>query len=199
MKPLPRSFYTRSTLRVAKDLLGKIIVRKFGRQYLAGTIVETEAYLFNDPACHAYRNKTNRNKVMFEKGGFLYVYFTYGMHYCVNVVTYKAGIGEAVLIRAVEPIKGIKVIAQNRKSKINVVGKSKQCINLTNGPAKFAEAFAISKKESGIDLTKKTIFICNGISIPSSKRVSTVRIGITVAKEKKWRYYIKGNDWVSKK
>ena len=194
MQKLPRSFYTRKTSTVAKNLLGKILVRRIGRNILTGKIVETEAYLFNDTASHSFRGMTERNKVMFGKGGFLYVYFTYGMHYCANVVTFKEGIGEAVLIRAVEPKNGMKVMLKNR-GLIN----ERNHLKTTNGPAKLAQAFGLTKKQSGTDLTGSFIFITNGDTVPRSKIVTTTRIGISTAKEKKLRYYIKDNAWVSKK
>lgn len=194
MQKLPRSFYTRKTSTVAKNLLGKILVRRIGRNILTGKIVETEAYLFNDTASHSFRGITERNKVMFGEGGFLYVYFTYGMHYCANVVTFKEGIGEAVLIRAVEPKNGMKVMLKNR-GLIN----ERNHLKTTNGPAKLAQAFGLTKKQSGTDLTGSVIFITNGDTVPRSKIVTTTRIGISTAKEKKLRYYIKDNAWVSKK
>ncbi len=193
MQKLPRSFYTRRTLTVAKDLLGKTFVRKFGRKILAGKIVEVEAYLHNDPACHAFRGMTKRNKILFNEGGYLYVYFTYGMHYCSNIVTYKKGIGEAVLIRAIEPIDGIEVMVKNRP-----VGAPKMT-GLTNGPAKLSQAFALQRDQSGIDLLGNEIYLLNAETVPASQIVSTTRIGIRVGVEKKWRFYIKGNEWISKK
>jgi DNA-3-methyladenine glycosylase len=117
MKKLPRSFYSRKTISIAKALLGTIIVRRIGRITLTGMIVETEAYLFDDPASHSYRGITERNKVMFGEPGHLYVYFTYGMHYCANVVTNSEGIGEAVLIRAVQPMSGIQTMTRHRSAK----------------------------------------------------------------------------------
>ena len=114
MKPVPRSFYLRPTLQVARNLLGRHIVRKVDTKLLVGRIVEVEAYCKRDPASHAFRGRTRRNDVMFWEGGHLYVYFTYGMHYCANVVTGNEGIGEAVLIRAVEPLAGIEVMKKNR-------------------------------------------------------------------------------------
>ncbi|HEY5615353.1 MAG TPA: DNA-3-methyladenine glycosylase, partial [Bacteroidota bacterium] len=116
MKRLPHSFYLRPTPRVAKDLLGKYIVRTFRGKELIGKIVETEAYCTGDPAAHSFRGKTNRNAVMFGNCGHLYVYFTYGMHWCANVVTQGLGVGEAVLIRAVEPIKGVEAMNRNRRT-----------------------------------------------------------------------------------
>ncbi len=201
MQKLPRFFYTQRTLTVAKELLGKIFVRKIGNKCISGMIVETEAYLFNDPASHSFRGLTERNKPMFNNGGFLYVYFTYGMHYCANVVSNKEGIGEAVLIRAVEPIDGIEVMMRNRfKNKDGVrLNGDLHVQNLTNGPAKFAEAFALTKTQSGIDLCGKEIFISEGETIHKSKIATTTRIGISSAKDKKWRFYIRGSEWISRK
>jgi DNA-3-methyladenine glycosylase len=200
MKKLPRLFYTRHTLGVAKELLGKIFVRKIGKKILSGKIVETEAYLHNDPACHASRGMTERNKVMFKEGGYLYVYFTYGMHYCANIVTFREGIGEAVLIRAVEPIDGIDVMMKNRKrTDVRHLEGVRHLLGLTNGPAKFAQAFALQRKQSGVYLMGSEIYLLDAESIPKSQIVSTTRIGIHVGVEKKWRFYIKGNEWISKK
>lgn len=194
MKKLPRSFYSRPTITIAKELLGKTIVQRIGKTLLSGIIVETEAYLFNDPASHSFRGMTKRNKVMFGEPGYLYVYFTYGMHYCANVVTNTGGIGEAVLIRAVEPVDGLAVMLKNRKrTNSNVLQK-----NLTNGPAKFAQAFGLTTGDSGTDLRSDELFIAEGIDIPRSKIVTTTRIGISVAKDEKLRFYCKGNPWVSK-
>lgn len=193
MKILPRSFYSRKTITVAKELLGKIIVRRIGKTLLSGIIVETEAYLFDDPASHSYRGMTERNNVMFGEPGHLYVYFTYGMHYCANVVTNKIGIGEAVLIRAVEPLEGIRNMTALRSTKRPVPIEQ-----LTNGPAKFAQAFGLSKEHSGMDLTSGDIVIAEGEPIPRAGIVTTTRIGISSAKEELRRFYRKGNPWVSK-
>ncbi len=199
MHKLPSTFYTRITLIVAKSLLGKIFIRKIGNKILSGKIIEVEAYLRNDPACHAYRGMTERNKVMFNGGGHLYVYFTYGIHYCANIVTNKKGIGEAVLIRAVEPIGGIEVMMKNRFKDGAHRKDGHHLKDLTNGPAKFAQAFGMTMKQNGISLLGDEIFIAEGETIPSSKIVTTTRIGISVAQEKKWRFYIKDNLWVSKR
>lgn len=203
MKPLPRSFYRRSAVQVAKDLLGTYFVRKLGRKILVGKIVETEAYCEGDPASHSYRGKTRRNEVMFWQGGHLYVYFTYGMHFCANVVTGPEGTGEAVLIRAVEPIEGIEVMMKKRKGRIHE-GKKRgrekmEIVNLTNGPAKFCQAFGVGRKENGTDLLGTQIYITRGedISLKSIGRSS--RVGIRNGKEKQWRFFVKGNAWVSKK
>lgn len=189
-KKLPRSFYLRSTLQVAKNLLGKYVVRVLPEETLIGKIVEVEAYRHNDPASHAYRGKTKRNEVMFLEGGYLYVYFTYGMHFCANVVTEEEGIGCAVLLRGIEPISGIDNMEKNRGLK---------GFNLTNGPAKICQAFALGRNENGIDLTGSTVYITEGESIPKKQIALSTRIGITNGKDKKWRFFIKNNPWVSKK
>src|SRR5262249_32031512 len=112
---LPRSFYLQPTLTVARNILGTYLGRRIGKHVLVGKIVEVEAYLGElDPASHAYRGRTMRNSVMFWNGGHLYVYFTYGMHYCCNVVAGKEGIGRAILIRAVEPLQDIDLMARHR-------------------------------------------------------------------------------------
>jgi DNA-3-methyladenine glycosylase len=202
LKPLSRSFYLRSTLQVAQELLGKYFIRRTDKNLLIGKIVEVEAYRSNDPASHSFRGKTNRNSVMFCEGGHLYVYFTYGMHFCANIVTGRKGIGEAVLIRAVEPLIGIEVMTKNRyASKKSIILQSlnrKSLINLTNGPAKFCEAFRISRKENGLDLTNSDIIIADGETISSRSIERSSRIGIRSGLEKKWRFFIKGNPWVSK-
>ena len=203
MKPLLRSFYLRPTLQVARDLLGKHIVRKVGSKLLIGKIVEVEAYCKGDPASHAFRGITKRNEVMFWEGGHLYVYFTYGMHFCANVVTGNEGTGEAVLIRAVEPLAGIEVMKINRygsNKSLNLQSLNrKSFINLTNGPAKFCQAFGIERKENGTDLLDSEISITEGESILSKYIKRSSRIGIQQGVEKNWRFFIRGNQWLSKK
>jgi len=195
-KKLPRSFYLQPTVTVAKELLGKYIIRKIGKQTLAAKIVEVEAYLGeNDPASHAYRGKTKRNDVMFWKGGHLYVYFTYGMHFCCNIVTEEEKKGRAVLIRAVEPIDGIKAMMKNREMETT----DNKIFNLSNGPAKFCQALNIKREQNGTDLLGKDIYITQGENVSNSKIISATRIGINNGTEKKWRFYIKGNPFVSKK
>ena len=149
MSILPKKFYQRDTVVVAKELLGKKLTRKIGNYEISGTIIETEAYRHkDDPASHAFRNITDRNKVMFGEVGIAYVYFTYGMHYWFNVVAKKkndkAG---AVLIRAIQPQKGINHMIKNRKTDI--------ISNLTNGPGKLTQAMQITLKQYNHDLTKK--------------------------------------------
>jgi len=181
---LPREFYLKNTVTVAKNLLGKRIVRKIGRREISGIIIETEAYRHkDDPASHAFRKITERNKVMFGDVGMAYVYFTYGMHYCFNVVARNPKIAAgAVLIRAIQPEKGIKTIQENRGS-VNFV-------NLTNGPAKLTQALEITKKHYGVDLTKHSkLFIADGIKKPV-KITASPRIGIKEATDRLWNFKI---------
>ena len=181
MTILPREFYSKDTVDVAKDLLGKKIIRKIGRQQISGIITETEAYRHkDDPASHAFNRITERNRVMFENVGTAYVYFTYGMHYCFNVVARNPKIAAgAVLIRAIKPEKGITIMQENRG---DVSLK-----NLANGPAKLAQALAITKEHYGIDLTKNSkLHIAEGIK-PKGITASP-RIGITKAADKLWNF-----------
>ena len=203
MKPLSRSFYLRPTLQVAQELLGKYFIRRSSKNLLIGKIVEVEAYRSNDPASHSFRGKTNRNSVMFCDGGHLYVYFTYGMHFCANIVTGKEGIGEAVLIRAVEPLVGIEVMKRNRygsNKSINLQSLNhKILLNLSNGPAKFCQAFGIARQDNGLDLLDGEISITDGKPIPSKLIKRSSRIGIQQGIKKNWRFFIAGNPWVSRK
>ena len=189
---LPRSFYLRPTLTIARDLLGKYIIRHYRDSKLVGKIVEVEAYRGSiDPASHAYRGRTKRNEVMFLNGGHLYVYFTYGMHFCANIVTNKEGIAEAVLIRGVEPVEGIRVMQKLR-------GPNVTPLNLTNGPAKFCEAFGIKRQQNGESLLGNGIYLVQRKKVPRSAISASTRIGIRSGTQKKWRFYVKGNAWVSK-
>jgi DNA-3-methyladenine glycosylase len=189
---LNKSFYTRDTVTVAKELLGKHIFKKSGKGFLVAKIVETEAYLGDeDPACHAFRKITKRNEPMFENGGITYVYFIYGNYYCFNVVTESEGIGAAVLIRGVEPINGIAAMKRNR----GIIHKD---YDLTNGPSKFCLAFDIDKKDNKIDLTKDKIFFAKYRK--KEKIIINVakRIGIREGAELPYRYFIKDNPFVTK-
>ena len=145
---LPRSFYSRSTSLVAKNLLGKILIRKLNNVLLSGIITETEAYGQNDdPASHAYSRITQRNHAMFEEVGHVYVYLTYGIHYCVNIVAKNNNVtAGAVLLRSLKPISGIQTMMKNRKTNT--------LLNLTNGPGKITQALKIDKQQYGHDLIK---------------------------------------------
>ena len=193
LRKLPRSFYLRPTIIVAKDLLGKYLVRTLRGKRLIGRIVEVEAYLGEkDPASHAYRGKTKRNEVMFREGGHLYVYFTYGMHFCANVVTEEEGKARAVLIRGIEPIEERETMSKLRRRTV-------EGVNLTNGPAKLCEAFGIGRPENGINLLGNEIYIALKSTQPPPKVVTSTRIGIKNGAEKNWRFYIKENEFVSKR
>jgi DNA-3-methyladenine glycosylase len=193
-KKLKRNFYNQPTLKVAKKLLGKYLVVKKGKGLLSGKIVETEAYVGkNDPASHAYKGITPRNKIMFGKPGFAYIYLTYGMYHCLNFITEKEGFPAAVLIRALEPKEGIEAMMRNRK-----ISEVK---NLTNGPGKLCQALGLDRSLNGADLCskkQKKIWVKDRKEKPG-KIVSTSRIGIDEGRDKKWRFYIEGNRFVSKK
>lgn len=187
---LPRSFYARDTRMVARELLGHYLVHATPEGVAAGKIVETEAYLQNDPACHAARGMTRRNRVMFGPPGRAYIYFIYGMYYCFNVVTREEGVGEAVLIRALEPVAGISLMQARRGRK--------KITELCSGPGRLVLALGIVKEQNGQDLTKGPLVICrgdrNGLPV-----VTTTRVGIKNGSTLPLRYYVAGNLFVSRK
>lgn len=201
MKRLHRGFYTRDTLEVARDLLGKIIVIEDEKK-LRGKIVEVEAYGgIKDKAAHSYGNrKTERTKIMYNEGGYLYIFKIYGMYNCLNIVSSKENVPEAVLIRAIEPLGNIDDFSKNRYGKqFNELTKYQQK-NITNGPGKLCMAMNITKSYNGIDLCKGNVYIENNKE--EFEIVESKRIGIDYAEEAKdylWRFYIKDNDYVSKK
>ena len=194
---LSLEFYQRDVVLVAKDLLGKTFIRNYHGNLLAGKIVEVEAYDESEEASHSFNGRSERTEIMFERGGFLYVYFIYGVHYCCNVVTGTAGHGAAVLIRALEPLNNLAILAQNRLSKTNL--SDSELLNLTSGPAKLCKALNISTKENGLDLCADTIYILDAPTINKDQIITTTRIGISKAVELPWRFYIKDNNFVSKK
>jgi DNA-3-methyladenine glycosylase len=175
---------------VAQRLLGCQLVRTIDGKQLRGRIVETEAYKQTDAASHSYRGKTPRTDVMFGPAGHLYVYFTYGMHYCCNVVVGPEGYGAAVLIRAVEPLEGQDEMLLLRH------GRGEH--QLTNGPAKVCQALAIDKSCNGHDLAEPPIALEFMPPLAVDKIVQTTRVGITKAIDQPWRFYIRGNPYVSK-
>lgn len=191
-------FYQRDVHKVAKELLGKFFVRRIKEKYLIGKIVEVEVYDGKiDEASHAFIGKTKRNETMFNGGGHLYVYFTYGMHFCANVVTGEINSAKAVLIRAVEPVEGIETMAINRFGKKNI--SEKELINLTNGPAKICKAFNLSRKDNGKGLCGNEIFILDALKLNSKQIGISTRIGIKKSVDLPWRYYIKDNPFLSRK
>ena len=197
-KKLPRKFYTRDVLLVAKELLGKIFVRKEKGVTLSGVIVEVEAYDGEiDEAAHTYIGRTKRNEIMFGVGGFFYVYFTYGAHFCCNVVTGMEGKGTAVLIRAVEPLEGEKIMIKNRFGRD--LKSEKEKFNLTSGPGKVCQAFSITKEHYGIDLTGNEIFILNNRMLNDDEIGVSQRIGIKKSVHLPWRFFIKNNKYISRK
>ncbi|MDE1726530.1 MAG: DNA-3-methyladenine glycosylase [Thaumarchaeota archaeon] len=185
MKIIPRSFYNQDTVDVAKNLLGKVLVRKINGMTISGIISETEAYRYkDDPASHSFGGITERNKAMFGEVGRAYVYFTYGMHYCVNAVAkdekHDAG---AVLIRSLIPKNGLEFMIKQRKT--NIVE------NLTNGPAKLTKSLKITKKQYGEDLTKTSrLYVVDGVNVKSYIIVSKPRIGIKKAVDYLWNFSV---------
>jgi DNA-3-methyladenine glycosylase len=190
---LTENFYTQDTITVAKALLGTYLVHESKEGITVGRIVETEAYLWGDPACHAYRRKTKRNATMFGPAGNAYVYQIYGIHYCINVVTAPEGVGEAVLIRALEPINGIDLMQLRRGIEV--------WKNLCNGPGKLVQAMGISRSMDGISLLGEDIYILSADTLPDKNAkfdmITTTRIGITQGVELPYRFYISGNACVS--
>jgi len=174
---------------VAPRLLGCYLIRELNGARLVGKIVETEAYDQADAASHSYRGETERTRVMFGPAGHLYVYFTYGMHYCCNIVVGSKGHGAAVLIRAIEPIEGEAVMVENRKGLSGV--------QVSNGPAKLCYALGIDRTMNGHDLHEPPLQLI--INDPNAQRdiVQTTRVGITQAKDVPWRFYLKDNKYVS--
>lgn len=192
-KIIQREFYLQPTIEVAKKLIGKILIRVLdNNQILAGRIVETEAYLKDDPACHAFYGKTQKNMVMFGPAGYAYVYMVHKSH-CLNIVTAEEGVAEAVLIRALEPIQGIEIMKRYRK-KDNLK-------ELCNGPGKLCQALNITREElNGHDVTKYgKLFVVEKDKDKEPEIIERPRIGIKVATEKLWRFYEKGNQFISKK
>ncbi len=182
---LPRSFYDRDTVQVARELLGKKLIRVVGDQELIGIIAETEAYRSDDPACHAYRGKTERNAALFGPVGHIYVYFTYGMHFCCNLVSRDTATTPAggILIRAIIPLEGHDFIKTQwpRANKI-----------LIKGPGNVAKSLVIDRQASSCDVTlpHSPIRVLEGVSIDEAAILTTERIGISVAQEKLWRFLI---------
>lgn len=194
-KKLPLSFYLKDARIVAKELIGKILVKTDNDIIYAGRIIETEAYKGKgDEAAHSFKGKTERNKIMFDEGGKLYVYFTYGVHFCCNVVTGKEGTGDAVLIRAVEPLIGIEQMALNRFKRL--LKDEKELYNLTSGPGKLCQAFNIGRKDNGTDLRGNKIYIAD--SNITGKIIKSVRIGIKKSVDLPWRFYLDNNPYVSR-
>ncbi len=176
--------------QAAPRLLGSILERQIDGHIIMVKIVETEAYDQSDPASHSYKPLSARTSIMFGPAGYLYVYFTYGMHYCANIVVGRSGYGAAVLIRAVEPITNADLICYNRP---NASGP-----NLTNGPAKFTQALLIDKTLNGHKLDRPPLKLVIKPALSADQIEQTTRIGISQAIDVPWRFYIKNNPYRSR-
>jgi DNA-3-methyladenine glycosylase len=202
VRPLPRSFYDRDPREVGPDLLGKVIVRRIGKKLRAGRIVEDEAYLgAEDPAAHAYAGKTARNAVLFGLPGHAYVYLIYGNHYCLNVSCMPPGDAGCILIRALEPLDGLREMARARGVQLDKNVSPAKLRMLTSGPGRLCQAMAITRpKHNNADVTSRDSELWIGADgfRPEAVR-STTRIGITKAAEHALRYVIAGNEFVSGK
>ncbi len=178
-------------MAVAKELLDKSLVRRTPAGDIIGRIVEVEAYKGrDDPASHAHRGKTRRNQLMFGRAGLAYVYFIYGNHFCLNATTERLGIPGAVLIRAVEILRGVELARNNRKTR--------NLVTLTNGPGKLTQALNITGAQNGVDLTTAgELFIAAYPSAGQFKIATSTRVGVKQGYAKPWRFYIEGNSFVS--
>jgi len=176
------TFLNNSAVNAARQLLGYLLVREIDGKTIRAIISETEAYDETDVASHSYRGETERTKVMFGDAGHLYVYFTYGMHYCCNVVVGEKGHGAAVLIRSIVPIEGEEHMIANRG------GRS---VDLSNGPAKVCQALLIDKTLNGHKLTESPLRLVPGEIVPDEDILQTTRIGISKGKEAPWRFLIR--------
>jgi DNA-3-methyladenine glycosylase len=197
VRPLERSFFARDPRVVARQLLGKILVRKTTAVYLAARIVEVEAYLGEkDPAAHAAAGRTARNSVLFGPPGFAYVYFIYGNHYCLNVSCEREGRAGCVLFRALEPLAGIETM---RRARGLTIRGPRDLPKLTSGPGRLAEAFGITRvRDNGCDLTSTRSSLWIGTDAFRAKGIyRTPRIGITKAANERLRYILVGNSFVS--
>jgi DNA-3-methyladenine glycosylase len=189
---LPRSFFARPSPEVGPDLLGRILVRKVGDgTLLTARIVEAEAYQEDDPASHSFRGRTNRTEVMFGPPGHAYVYFTYGMHHCMNVVTGSTGEGSAVLLRAAEPLEGLEEMARRRGTNDPRA--------LCSGPGRLCQALGIDRAENGLDLVRgRLLWLLEGAPVAPSTISVGPRVGITSGTERPWRFSVQGDRFVSR-
>ncbi len=206
MKKLPREFYTREdTLKIAKDLLGKtLVVPQKNGERVSAMIVETEAYLGAiDKAAHSYQNRrTKRTETMFGIGGTVYIFFIYGMYFQFNIVVGEVDTPHAILIRAVQPLENIEIMRERRKAKSKNLDSKMPDKNLTSGPGKLCIALGIDKTFNNEDLLGKKVWLEEGEKLAKNKIVSGKRIGIDYAEEyaeKHWRFWIKDNQFVSRK
>ena len=190
--PLPRAFYAQPTLEVARALIGQTLYRQTPDGLTGGIIVETEAYIAAiDPAAHGFSGKTPRNAAMFGPPGHAYIYVSYGMHFCLNVVTEGEGVAAAVLLRALEPTVGLELMRLRRGPRISDR-------DLARGPGRLCAALALTLAENGADLSGAALWIAETPGFPSDAPiVATPRIGITQAADWPWRFALAGSPWVS--
>lgn len=190
--PLPRAFYDRPTLEVARDLIGKTLLRRTSEGVAGGMIVETEAYVAEiDPASHAYRGQTPRNRSMFSAPGTAYVYRSYGIHYCLNAVTEGTGIASAVLIRAIRPLVGCELMQRRRGERIAER-------DLARGPGRLCQALALTTEDDGADLLGPALWVSETSGADGALRIATTpRIGITQAADLPWRFVVVDDPYVS--
>jgi DNA-3-methyladenine glycosylase len=189
--PLAPAFYDRDPEQVARDLLGCLVAHRSPGGLTAGRIVETEAYLGpHDPACHAVAGRTKRTHWLFGPPGVAYVYFIYGVHWCLNAVTREEGFGSAVLIRALEPVEGVPLMRTRRG-----VARDR---DLTNGPGKLCQALAITGAQSGLSLVASPLTMHPGAPLPDDAVAVTPRIGITKAADWPLRWLVRDNPFVSR-
>ena len=191
-RPLPTEYYARDTVVVAKALLGQLLVSVVGGRRCLARIVETEAYVGpHDPACHAAGwRRTARNDVLYGPPGLAYVYFTYGMHWCANVVTEREGFPAAVLLRAAEPLEGLTVMRRRRGGVRDAA--------LAAGPARLTQALGIDRSLNGHRLTERPLWIAEGARVARRQVAVATRVGIRVATDWKLRFYIRDNPFVSR-
>ncbi len=191
-EPLPRAFYARPTLEVAHDLIGKTLLRRTAEGLAGGMIVETEAYVAAiDPAAHAYRGETPRNHSMFGEPGLAYVYRSYGMHYCLNVVTEGVGVAAAVLIRAIRPQVGVELMRRRRGERVTER-------DLARGPGRLCQALALTTAEDGADLLGPALWLSETPGLEGALPIATTpRVGITQAADWPWRFVVVGDPYVS--
>ncbi len=190
MRIIRRGFYSRPTSVVARDLLGKVLVRRTGARTLAGRIVETEAYTSDDPASHAFRGRTERNRALFGEVGHAYLYQTHGLNFCLNVVAKKGQPAGGVLIRALEPLEGIDSMRRSRQR----AGLKR----LANGPGNLTRAMRIDMRLYGAGLTKQGPLFIADDGTPRPKIRRTVRIGVTAARDKLRRFVVKGSPFITR-
>ncbi|MDE3229530.1 MAG: DNA-3-methyladenine glycosylase [Chloroflexota bacterium] len=190
--PLPRAFYDRPTLTVARDLLGKLLLRRTADGVVGGVIVETEAYVSAiDPAAHGFRGQTPRNRSMFGAPGRAYVYRSYGIHYCLNVVTEGEGVAAAALIRALRPLVGLELMRARRGERI-------ADRDLARGPGRLCQALALTTTDDGADLLGPALWLAEAPGqAPAPRIAATPRVGISQAADWPWRFVVVGDAYVS--